>query len=219
MALAKAESCGLWVCGVRGSPQQWSFVSLAGPGFSLDSLSCVILAPSEYLHSSQPKSFTWSLTPKAWTLAPSPRLPQQVCKQPLSLQVLVDNDLCSELSPFCLPSTYCCLRLWGSEAPHPVPACEGVSECVETFPPSQLPPWDAGLCPKSFYFFPLLPFTLPHSVEISLCFWKSWIFCQRSGVLLELFHMQMYFWWVYGERGDLLVLLLSHLESYSHLAS
>ena len=31
--------------------------------------------------------------------------------------------------------------------------------------------------------------------------------------------MQMYFWWVYREKGDLLVLLLSHLESYSHLAS
>ena len=105
-------------------------------------------------------SFTWSLTSKAWTLAPSPRLPQQMCKQLLSLQVLVDNDLCSELSPFCLPSTYCCLRLWGSEAPHPVPACEGVSECVETFPPSQLPPWDAGLCPFIFFPFYLLPYPI-----------------------------------------------------------
>ena len=182
-ALAKAESCGLWLCGLRGSPQQWSFVSLAGLGFSLDFLSCVILAPSEYLHSSQPKSFTWSLTPKAWTLAPSPHLPQQVCKQPLSLQVLVGNDLRSEFSPFWLPGIYCSIQLWGSEALCPVPAREWVSDYVETFPPSQLPPWDAGLCPKSFYFFFLISLTLPHSVEISLHFWKSGIFCQHSGVL------------------------------------
>lgn len=33
---------------------QWSQASLAGLGLSLDSLSCVVLTPSEYIHGSQP---------------------------------------------------------------------------------------------------------------------------------------------------------------------
>ena len=35
---------------------------LVGPGFSLDSFSCVILAPSEYLHSSKSQSSHEDLT-------------------------------------------------------------------------------------------------------------------------------------------------------------
>ena len=46
VSFRKVVSCSLLACGVRGSPWQLSFASLRGPGFSLDSLGCVILAPS-----------------------------------------------------------------------------------------------------------------------------------------------------------------------------
>ena len=42
--------------------RQESLVSLAGPGFTVDSLSCVVLARSEYLQGSQPLSSPWGLT-------------------------------------------------------------------------------------------------------------------------------------------------------------
>ena len=59
--------------GVLKSMSEWSytapmaiifFASPVGPGFSLDSLSCVILVPSKYLHISQPQSSSWGPTPK-----------------------------------------------------------------------------------------------------------------------------------------------------------
>lgn len=47
---------------LRVSWQQESLASLAGPVFTLDCLSCVVLAPSEYLQGSQPLSSPWGLT-------------------------------------------------------------------------------------------------------------------------------------------------------------
>ena len=69
-ATMNANSCGLQVRGPRGSPRQQSLASLGGLGFSLAPLCCVILAPSEYLHSSQPLSSSWVPTPEAWTQHP-----------------------------------------------------------------------------------------------------------------------------------------------------
>ena len=57
-----------------------------------------------------------------------------------------------------------------------VSTCEGVSECVETFPPSQLSSRDTGAFQILCFFF-LISFALPHSMEISLPFWKSGVFC------------------------------------------
>ena len=77
LTLVKVLSCCLRVHRVRGSPRQWS-LSLSGrlrafPGF----LSCVILAPSDCLHGSQPHSSPWSL----WTSALSGPKPQWACRQ------------------------------------------------------------------------------------------------------------------------------------------
>jgi len=65
LALVKVVFCRLWVKGVRGSLQQRSLGSLTGPGFSLVSLSCVVLAPPEYLPSSLPQSSAWGLPLKS----------------------------------------------------------------------------------------------------------------------------------------------------------
>ena len=46
--------------------------------------------------------------------------------------------------------------------------------------------------PSPLSFIVLVSFALLHSVEISLPFWKSGIFCQHPGVPNELFHMQMH---------------------------
>ena len=42
--------------------------------FSLDSLVCVVLAPSEHLHSNQPQSSPWDPTSEAWASAHRPQL-------------------------------------------------------------------------------------------------------------------------------------------------
>ena len=65
LALVKVVFCRLWAKGVRGSLQQRSLGSLTSPGFSLVSLSCVVLAPPEYLPSSLPQSSAWGLPLKS----------------------------------------------------------------------------------------------------------------------------------------------------------
>ena len=87
------------------------------PDFSLDSLSCAILAPSEYLHSSQSRSSPWGPTPKAWASAASLYLVRRACKPLLGWEVLFGIDSCGEFSPLYHLITCCCLPLWGSEAP------------------------------------------------------------------------------------------------------
>lgn len=74
MADTKAWACILWQYGLRRFPQKWALASLTGPGFSLASLSCVVLDTSEYLFSSEFWSSPWRLTPKVWTHVPSPHL-------------------------------------------------------------------------------------------------------------------------------------------------
>ena len=97
-------------------------------------------------------------------------------------EVVVSFHPCVEFSQHCLPHTCCCSLLWGSKVP-PVPAHEGFSGCVETFPSSQFSP--RGVCSKPnplYLSFFLISFALPHYVEISLPFWKA--FCHHSiGVL------------------------------------
>ena len=65
--------------------------------------------------------------------------------------MLVGSDLCAQFSAFCLPHTYCCILLWGCEVPI-VPTSEGVSECAETFTPSQFLPQGTGLVPYPLWF-------------------------------------------------------------------
>ena len=91
-----------------------------GPGFCLDSLSCVVLAPWEYLHSSQLWFSPWGLTPhlNAWTSVPSPHWLQWAHKLLLGWEVLL-TSLWWVIS--ILPSKhlllYSPLRFWNS--PHP----------------------------------------------------------------------------------------------------
>ena len=96
---------------------QWSLAFLADPDFSLDSLNCVILAPSGYLHSSQFQSSPWGPTPEAWASAASLYLLQRACKPLLGWEVLLGIDPCGEFSPLYHLITCCCLPLWNSEAP------------------------------------------------------------------------------------------------------
>ena len=121
MAFTKGSSYDVEAQGVKGFLMQSPLSSLRGPDFSLDSLSCVILAPSEYLHCSQHWSSPWDLISRASATNPHSLL--QAHKPLLIWEVLFSNDLHGEFSPFCLPSTCC--------SPH-----EGVSECAENFPPS-----------------------------------------------------------------------------------
>ena len=117
MAFTKEGSYVLQAWEVKGSPWQWSLTSLGGLGFSLDFLSWVTLAPSDYLQGSQPQYSCRCLTPKAWTSTPCPHLPWRACKLLLGWEVLFNNYLCGEFFLFCLPSTCFCIPLWGSSAP------------------------------------------------------------------------------------------------------
>ena len=80
------------------------------------------------------------------------------------------HDLCGKFSLFCLPSTCCCVPLWGDCEKLPlwwaplVPAWWGhFWECAETFPPSLLPPQGADPPLKffvSFFYLYLLPYLI-----------------------------------------------------------
>ena len=63
-------------------------------------------------------------TPQAWAWAPSPHS-SWTWKPFLGWKVLFDNDLSGEFSPFCLPSTCCCVPLWGFVVPPPRPCLWG----------------------------------------------------------------------------------------------
>ena len=150
-----------------------------------------MLVPSEYLHS-QPRSSAedWPCRPEPLHPAPPRCGRMRACELLLSGEVLF-GAISVVNSPFCLRSTF--LAALPSEFPKlpTAPVCEGISWCVETFPPSHLPPRGAGpqpliLClPSRLYLFLYLI-----SEQIGLSFWKSGVLCQHSeDVLWELFHM------------------------------
>ena len=75
LALAEVWPCYLWPGEVWGSLRQWSLAFVAGPGFFLDSLTCVVLAASDCLCGRKAQFSPWDLTSEAWAPAPSPHLP------------------------------------------------------------------------------------------------------------------------------------------------
>ena len=90
--------------------------------------------------------------------------------------------------------------------------CQFIMTCVEFLPPVST---NYNL-PYTLFSTFCHSFALPRYVGSFLPFGTSEVFCQHSvGVLQELFHMQMYFWCICGEEGDLHVLLLRHLEGLS----
>ena len=182
------------------TPKQWSLASLAAPDFFPDSLlaSCGAIAPFRLCSHSQPQSSPWDLTSKARASAPSPHPPWCVSRQASqvgeSWSALI---LCEGISPFCPLHPFCYAPLCGSKAsppPTPISTSEGASQCVESFPSSQLPPRGSGPILILLSLFFLFSFALPRYVGSFLPFGKSEVFFQHSvGVLQELFHMQMYF--------------------------
>ena len=146
VAPAKAGSCNMWVCGVKGSWIQRSLASLAGPGCSLDSLSC---HPSPFrisLWQSTPAHFM-EPTPKSWASAPSHISRGEHADKHFTAGKCWSATSSGELSAFQASAA-----AFLSEVPKLTlaPAPEGVSETTETFPPSQLLPWGTGPCPKVF---------------------------------------------------------------------
>lgn len=157
------------------------FSPLASPGFFLDCLHCVTLAPSDYLQSSQPESSPWGSTPKAWAshLAPTQcdghkcvsHFSTGKCHLKRSLWGMF-SILFSEHLPLHFP-----LKSWGSLLTLHVrefPSIWKLSPFVTAFLGWRSP------SPNSLFPFLSLSFALPHSEGIGLPLCKSGVLCQCS---------------------------------------
>ena len=107
-----------------------------------------------------------------------------------------------------------CLVVLPSEDPKfpPYLTCDRVSYCVETSPPSGLPPWDRRTHREILCFHFCLYLFCTYSEEINLPFWMSG---SSDSVQWELFHTHMIFWYFCRGEGGLSVLFLPHLEATS----
>ena len=102
------------------------------------------------------------------------------------------------------------VALWDSQTPHR-PASERGSCCLETSPPSRLPPQDRSLS-LTLLSLCLLYFVLPPFEVNRLPFWVPGVFRQCSEIVLwKLLSIQMIFWWIYGGESGLPILFLDHL--------
>ena len=120
--------------------------------------------------------------------APSPARPGGGADKPLGLvsaarrRASVRESLC-----FALRTPVAVLSSVAPKFPLLLPAVsahEGAAWCVETFPPSQLPPTGACPVPILLSLLFLFSFALPKYVGSFLPFGRSDVFCQRSvGVL------------------------------------
>lgn len=122
----KLGACNRQACGVRGSWQQRSFACNRRPKHfpgSLSSIFRVIVAVNPLLVLSEGPIL------EAWASAPRPYLPQGCANSFSSWEGLVANDLCGDVSLFCLLRT-CCRVPSGTELPvWPCFACEGFQAC------------------------------------------------------------------------------------------
>ena len=93
--------------------------------------------------------------------------------------------------------------VWDSKIPHRQ-TCERVFYCVETSPPSQLPPQEGGRVSvlKSFvsvFIFYILSYLFLKKLDcLSGCLHPPPVF--KKVVLWTLFSIQMIFWWICGEE-------------------
>lgn len=115
---------------------------------------------------------------QAWDSAPSPYSLWMAYKLLLVWEVLVDNYLCGEFSPFAF---WAPVVAFASEVPKllPVPAYEEVSNFSFFIAPSERCRTCLAL---SLYF--LVAFSIPFYIKNSLPFWKSETFCQCSVCIL-----------------------------------
>ena len=156
---------------MKGSWIQRSLASLAGPGCSLDSLSCITPAPSESLYDSQPQ-------PTSWSLPPNPEPQHPVTSPVVSMQtsilrlgsVGVQHPLVNPL-----PSKRLLLHssLKSPSLPLPQPLrgflrLQKLFLLLSSFPGVQVP------APRSFSLYFPISFALSCSVEISLPFLEVW---------------------------------------------
>lgn len=106
---------GRWcpdICKFIESSWQWYLAFLAVPGFPLNSLSCVILAPSAYLQDSHPSPLPGSNF-QSLSLSTQPAFATVGMQTSVSgWEALVGTDFCGEFSLFCLLCTCCCVPLW-----------------------------------------------------------------------------------------------------------
>ena len=92
---------------------------------------------------------------------------------------------------FVYPPGY--VGLWDSKTPHR-PTGESVSCCLETSPPSRLPPQDGSPSLTLLYLFLSFIFVLPPFEENGLTFRVPGVLCQHSDVVLwKLLSIQMIF--------------------------
>ena len=189
--------------GIRALPREWSFASLAAQAFSLVCLCSVKLAPSQYLHSSQPWSPPCRLTSKAWASIPSCHSlrADTVMWAASLLESATKHNLCGESSV--LPSQHLshCTVLWGSEDPL-WPSLWGSLLVCRIFSSFMTPFVGTSPSPKllclPFHLY-LLAYLIPRRL---VCFLEVW------GPL----HMQILFSYIWGIEGGPPVLFLHHLE-------
>ena len=127
------------------------------------------------------------------------------------LEVLLGSDLCSEFSPFCLPSTCCCVTLWGFVVP-PWPrlwwwgwgfwVCRNISSFKTPAPGCKCPSQNPL---STFFFFIFSPAS----------FWGDWLLFLEVWHLLPVFRRCSVgvFDDICGFEGDLPILVLRHLVS------
>ena len=129
------------------------------------------------------------------------------------------NNLCVCVCVFCCCCLFVCLfsppgyvALWDSKTPHR-PGGERVSWCLETSPPSWLPPQDGSPSLILLSLFLFLYFVLPPFQENGLHFWVPDVLCQHSEIVLWYFlNVQMITWCICGGESGLPILFLSHLR-------
>ena len=122
-------------------------------------------SPSKYPHSGQPQSSPWSLKPEH-------EHPTQASKPLLCWEVLLRTDICSEFYPFCLCTPVAALpsqvlKLSLTPSLRGFPTVQKPFFLQDSLPQVQIIPWNYLSLLLS------LPFTLPHSEEIFLPFWKA----------------------------------------------
>ena len=131
------------------------------------------------------------------------------------LGVVVRHVLCVVFFFFFFSPSY--VAHWDSKTPHR-PASERVSWCLETSPPSWLPPWNGSPFLTLLFLFLSFIFCLPPFKENRLPFWVPGVPCQHSEVVLwNLLSVQMIFWWICGGESCLPILFLHHLRTASLL--
>ena len=107
------------------------------------------------------------------------------------------------------------VALWGSKTPHR-PTGERVSCCLETSPPSWLPPWDRSLSVTLLSLFLSFIFCPTSFQREWAAFLDAGVLCQHSEfVLWKLFSVQMVFWWICRGENGLPILFLCHLRTAS----